>query len=163
MGKFNMVRNSVHLLNPFRWLKISESLNCVCFCDLSIKGQTVFAKLSFYFEDKKIKQLFLSVESFCEMFVSSQVVTSSPFLSLLQLAFQKAISVEEKKISIVDSLNLETMEVEDKYDGPRLTDDNKVSVGFAQHLMQHYKAQKKLHRKYAFQASFQSPLTFCLP
>ena len=48
-----MVRNSVHLLNPFRWLKISESLNCVSFCDLSIKGQTVFANLSFYFEDKK--------------------------------------------------------------------------------------------------------------
>jgi len=45
------------------------------------------------------------------------------------------------------------MEVEEKYDGPRLTDDNKVSVGFVQHLMQHYKSQKKLHRKYAFQAS----------
>ena len=74
---------------------------------------------------------------------------------MLQIAFQKAISVEEKKVSVVDSLNLETMEVEDKYDGPRLTEDNKVSVGFVQHLMQHYNAQKKLHRKYAFQVSLQ--------
>jgi hypothetical protein len=44
-----------------------------------------------------------------------------------QIAFQKAISVEEKKVSVTDSLHLETMEVEEKYDGPRLTDDNKVS------------------------------------
>jgi hypothetical protein len=35
--------------------------------------------------------------------------------------------VEEKKVSVTDSLHLETMEVEEKYDGPRLTDDNKVS------------------------------------
>ena len=70
---------------------------------------------------------------------------------LFQIAFQKAISVEEKKISIVDSLSLEGMDVEEKYDGPRLTEDNRVSVGFVQHLMQHYKAQKKLHRRYAFQ------------
>jgi serine/threonine-protein phosphatase 5 len=70
---------------------------------------------------------------------------------LFQIAFQKAISVEEKKISIVDSLSLDGMDVEDKYDGPRLTEDNRVSVGFVQHLMQHYKAQKKLHRRFAFQ------------
>ena len=43
------------------------------------------------------------------------------------------------------------MAVEDKYDGPRLTEDNKVTVGFLDQLLEHYRDQKLLHRKYAFQ------------
>jgi len=39
--------------------------------------------------------------------------------NLFQIAFQKAISVEEKKVSIVDNLNIESMHVEQNYDGPR--------------------------------------------
>lgn len=36
----------------------------------------------------------------------------------------------------------------------RLLDEKKVSVEFVTELMQSYKDQKKLHRKYAFQVSF---------
>jgi len=74
-----------------------------------------------------------------------------------QMAFAKAIAVEENKVSIVDSINVDSMAVEEKYDGPRLeTDgsDNKkpvVTLDFMTKLMAYYKDRKTLHRRYAFQ------------
>ena len=68
-----------------------------------------------------------------------------------QIAFQKAIAVEEKVVSVVDSLNLESMTVEASYDGPRLENEVTVTKEFMEQLMQHYKDQKKLHKRYAFQ------------
>ena len=46
-----------------------------------------------------------------------------------QIAFQKAISVEENKKSIADSIDVESMGVEEKYDGPRL-EGGKVTEKF---------------------------------
>ena len=43
------------------------------------------------------------------------------------------------------------MTVEESYDGPRLKDDKVVTLEFLEQLMQHYKDQKKLHKRYAFQ------------
>ena len=60
-------------------------------------------------------------------------------------------------MSIVDSINVDSMAVEEKYDGPRLeTDgsDNKkpvVTLDFMTKLMAYYKDRKTLHRRYAFQ------------
>ena len=68
-----------------------------------------------------------------------------------QIAFNKAIAVEEKSNSIADNLEVESMIVEDKYDGPRLVSETKVSVDFVDQLLEHYRDQKLLHRKYAFQ------------
>lgn len=74
-----------------------------------------------------------------------------------QIAFHRAIAVEEKIVSVVDNLNLEGMAVEDTYDGPRLAkdaaDEKKLVVTeeFMLQLMKHYKNQKKLHKRYAFQ------------
>ena len=68
-----------------------------------------------------------------------------------QIAFNKAIAVEEKSNSIADNLEVESMIVEDKYDGPRLVSETKVSVDFVDKLLEHYRDQKLLHRKYAFQ------------
>lgn len=39
--------------------------------------------------------------------------------------------------------------IEDDYSGPKLEDD-KVTIGFMKELMQWYKDQKKLHKKYAY-------------
>lgn len=39
--------------------------------------------------------------------------------------------------------------IEDDYAGPKLEDD-KVTIGFMKELMQWYKDQKKLHKKYAY-------------
>ena len=67
-----------------------------------------------------------------------------------QIAFQKAISVEETKKSVADSIDVESMTVEDKYDGPRL-ENGKVTLQFMLDLMETYKKQGQLHRKFAFQ------------
>jgi len=67
-----------------------------------------------------------------------------------QIAFQKAISVEETKKSVADSIDVEGMVVEEKYDGPKL-ESGKVTLKFMQDLMETYKNQQKLHRRYAFQ------------
>lgn len=39
--------------------------------------------------------------------------------------------------------------IEDDYVGPRL-EDGKVTEHFMKELMEYYKAQKKLHRRYAY-------------
>lgn len=66
-----------------------------------------------------------------------------------QMAFEKAISTEENKKNIADSINLDTMTVEESYDGPRL-EEGKVTLQFMIELMALYKKQGKLHRHYAF-------------
>lgn len=39
--------------------------------------------------------------------------------------------------------------IEDEYEGPTL-EDGKVTLKFATELMEYYKQQKKLHKKYAY-------------
>jgi len=71
-----------------------------------------------------------------------------------QIAFNKAIAVDEKATSVAENLDMESMIVEDKYDGPRLSlvgEVSKVTVDFMDQLLEHYRDQKLLHRKYAFQ------------
>ncbi|XP_035169822.1 serine/threonine-protein phosphatase 5-like, partial [Oxyura jamaicensis] len=67
-----------------------------------------------------------------------------------QKAFERAIASDEQKRSVVDSLDIESMTIEDEYSGPKL-DDGKVTLAFMKELMQWYKEQKKLHRKCAYQ------------
>nr|AEE62915.1 unknown [Dendroctonus ponderosae] len=66
-----------------------------------------------------------------------------------KLAFEKAISVEDKKKFIADTINLDAMTIEDNYSGPQL-EDGKVTEQFMKELMQLYKDQGTLHRKFAF-------------
>jgi len=68
-----------------------------------------------------------------------------------QNAFQKAIRVEEETKSIADTLDIESMTIEGKYEGPRLQDDKLVTLEFMEKLLQHYKDRQTLHRRYAFQ------------
>lgn len=68
-----------------------------------------------------------------------------------QIAFQKAIAVEDSRRSVADTLNLEAMTIDDKYEGPRLEDDVRVTPKFMEELLEHYREQKLLHRRYAFQ------------
>ena len=43
------------------------------------------------------------------------------------------------------------MPVEDKYEGPKLENGTKVTEEFMDQLLEHYRNQKLLHRRYAFQ------------
>jgi len=67
-----------------------------------------------------------------------------------QMAFQKAISVEETKKSVALSIDVDSMVVDDKYDGPRLATTG-ITIEFMVQLMDTYKRQGTLHRRYAFQ------------
>jgi len=67
-----------------------------------------------------------------------------------QMAFQKAISVEETKKSVALSIDVESMVVDDKYEGPRLPPTG-VTIEFMVKLMDTYKRQGTLHRRFAFQ------------
>ena len=57
----------------------------------------------------------------------------------------KAIFFEEKRIEV----NVEDIVVEDSYTGPKLESIDDVNADWVVSLMEHYKDQKKLHKKYA--------------
>uniref|UniRef100_A0A8C2Z9A2 Serine/threonine-protein phosphatase n=1 Tax=Cyclopterus lumpus TaxID=8103 RepID=A0A8C2Z9A2_CYCLU len=65
-------------------------------------------------------------------------------------AFERAIASDEIKKSVVDSLDIESMTIEDDYEGPQL-EDGKVTLKFMKEMMDWFKDQKKLHRKCAYQ------------
>jgi serine/threonine-protein phosphatase 5 len=66
-----------------------------------------------------------------------------------KIAFEKAISVEDTKKNIASTINLDAMTIENEYTGPEL-EDGKVTLNFMKELMELYKNQGKLHRKYAY-------------
>uniref|UniRef100_A0A8C2C2E1 Serine/threonine-protein phosphatase n=1 Tax=Cyprinus carpio TaxID=7962 RepID=A0A8C2C2E1_CYPCA len=74
-----------------------------------------------------------------------------------QKAFERAIASDELKRSVVDSLDIENMTIEDDYAGPKL-EDGKVTLKFMKDLMAWFKDQKKLHRKCAYQTE---EITIC--
>ncbi|CAG12750.1 unnamed protein product, partial [Tetraodon nigroviridis] len=67
-----------------------------------------------------------------------------------QKAFERAIASDETKKSVVDSLDIENMTIEDDYAGPKL-ENGKVTLAFMKEMMEWFKDQKKLHRKCAYQ------------
>lgn len=70
-----------------------------------------------------------------------------------QIAFEKAIAVDRPEKSLVELYqSLESISVEDDYNGPKLENDT-VTLAFMKELMQWYKDQKKLHKKYAYKVS----------
>ncbi|KAM7398936.1 hypothetical protein PAMP_018237 [Pampus punctatissimus] len=74
-----------------------------------------------------------------------------------QKAFERAIASDEIKKSVVDSLDIESMTIEDDYVGPKL-EDGKVTLKFMKEMMDWFKDQKKLHRKCAYQTE---KITIC--
>lgn len=64
-----------------------------------------------------------------------------------KIAFEKAISIDSKNVA--DTIDIENMAIEDDYTGPTL-EDGKVTQEFMKGLMETYKNQGKLHRKYAY-------------
>lgn len=68
-----------------------------------------------------------------------------------KIAFEKAIAVERPEKTLAEMYqSLESISIEDDYNGPKLENDTTVSLEFMKELMQWYKDQKKLHKKYAY-------------
>jgi len=67
-------------------------------------------------------------------------------------AFEKAIAVEDGgSHSVSDEIDIHVLSVEDSYKGPHLTSDCKITSQFMDELLDHYRSENKLHKKYAYQ------------
>lgn len=68
-----------------------------------------------------------------------------------KMAFERAIAVDRPEKTLAEMYqSLDSISIEDDYDGPKLEDEKTVTLEFMKGLMQHYKDQKKLHKKYAY-------------
>lgn len=71
-----------------------------------------------------------------------------------KMAFERAINVDRPEKTLAEMYqSLESISIEDDYDGPKLDGEKNVTLEFMKALMQHYKDQKKLHKKYAYKVS----------
>ncbi|KAI9006921.1 Serine/threonine-protein phosphatase 5 [Hyaloraphidium curvatum] len=70
--------------------------------------------------------------------------------------FESAISVQEQQVSALERIgDIDSIIVEPSYDGPHLevdpeTKQDVITEDFTRRLMEDFKSQKKLHRKYAY-------------
>lgn len=68
-----------------------------------------------------------------------------------KIAFEKAIAVDRPEKTLAEMYqSLESISIEDDYNGPKLENDTTVTLEFMKELMQWYKDQKKLHKRYAY-------------
>lgn len=71
-----------------------------------------------------------------------------------KIAFEKAIASDKPEKTLAEMYqSLESISIEDDYNGPKLKDETTVSLDFMKELMLWYKDQKKLHKKYAYKVS----------
>ncbi|KAL1932684.1 hypothetical protein VTP01DRAFT_8362 [Rhizomucor pusillus] len=68
-----------------------------------------------------------------------------------RIEFEKAIEHDDRTPSVADSLDPDDLTVEASYDGPKIDDSTKqITKEFVQQMIQRFKDQKKIHKKYAF-------------
>ncbi|OBZ84553.1 Serine/threonine-protein phosphatase 5 [Choanephora cucurbitarum] len=68
-----------------------------------------------------------------------------------RMEFEKAIEHNDQKRSVAENLDIDSIVVDDKYDGPRIDEETKmIDRTFVENMIDHFKAQKKIHKKYAF-------------
>lgn len=77
-----------------------------------------------------------------------------------RLAFEKAISIDETlaKKSALDQIDIEHLRrsnADHDYKGPRLGNDHRVTPEFCVELMEHFRQQRVLHKKFAYEILFQ--------
>lgn len=74
--------------------------------------------------------------------------------AIREAAFRSAIETEHSKPPS-EFMTFKDIDVDDSYDGPRLNDDSVVDLKFVTQLSEHFRAQKKLHRRYVYQIVLQ--------
>ncbi|CAO3642037.1 unnamed protein product [Cunninghamella blakesleeana] len=68
-----------------------------------------------------------------------------------RIEFEKAIEANNDSPSVADTLDVNAITVEDSYDGPKINEKtNKVDEEFVNKMVERFKDQKKIHKKYAF-------------
>ncbi|KNC84166.1 serine/threonine-protein phosphatase 5 [Sphaeroforma arctica JP610] len=72
-----------------------------------------------------------------------------------KMLFEEAISSDrEGAKSVAEGLDVDSMHVEDSYEGPRLV-DGKITKEFVEELKTHFKSERRLHRKFVYQILLQ--------
>nr|GMD60710.1 serine/threonine-protein phosphatase 5 isoform X2 [Ipomoea batatas] len=76
--------------------------------------------------------------------------------AVMKLKFEEAISVpQSEKQSVADSIDYHSVEVEPQYTGARIEGDV-VTLDFVKKMMDDFKNQKNLHKRYAYQIVLQT-------
>ena len=58
------------------------------------------------------------------------------------IAFEKAIAVDDNEKSVIESIDLDSMVIEDSYNGPSLDEEGNVTKQFTEELLPYLKSQK---------------------
>lgn len=75
--------------------------------------------------------------------------------AVMKLKFEEAISVpESQRQSVADTIDYRTIEVEPQYSGARIEGDT-VTLEFINNMLEDFKNQKCVHKRYAFQIVLQ--------
>jgi len=72
-----------------------------------------------------------------------------------QLAFQSAIESDDAA-PLSDSLDVSTIKVDESYDGPRLPEDGVPTDEFIDAMLERFRSQKLIHKKYVLQILLQA-------
>nr|AEM45799.1 serine/threonine protein phosphatase 5 [Solanum torvum] len=76
--------------------------------------------------------------------------------AVMKLKFEEAISVpESQRCSVADSIDYHSIEVEPQYAGARIEGDV-VTLDFVKKMLDDFKNQKNLHKRYAYQIVLQT-------
>ncbi|KAF9953515.1 hypothetical protein BGZ70_000220 [Mortierella alpina] len=74
--------------------------------------------------------------------------------TVARMAFEKAIASNEVVRKVSDSIDPQSVIVEDSYDGVRI-DDGKITKEFVDDMIERFVAQKKIHKRYAYEIILQ--------
>ncbi|KAF9318207.1 hypothetical protein BG003_011684 [Podila horticola] len=75
--------------------------------------------------------------------------------TVARMAFEKAIASNEVVKKVSDSIDTQSIIVEDSYDGVKI-DDGKVTKEFVEDMIQRFTDQKKIHKRYAYEIILQA-------
>ncbi|XP_021603934.1 serine/threonine-protein phosphatase 5 isoform X1 [Manihot esculenta] len=76
--------------------------------------------------------------------------------AVMKLKFEEAIATpESERRSVADAIDFRSIDVEQQYSGARIEGDN-VTLDFVKNMLDDFKNQKCLHKRYAFQIVLQT-------
>lgn len=66
-----------------------------------------------------------------------------------EIAFARAIESDDLRVSVSDGMDVSSIIVDESYAGPRIDDSGEITIDFLKAMIDAFRAQQKLHLKYA--------------
>ena len=104
---------------------------------------------------------FETVMKFCPTDKDAKLKYTECKKIVTQKAFERAIAVDTVKKSVFETINLDAMTIDDNYNGPKII-DGKVTLEFVNELIESFKNEKILDRKYAYKIIMDSRELFAV-